>query len=213
MRVFKVAEERVDVVPNGADVQKLYGCPLVPSLAQESIGLGEDEKMVFFFGSLNHGANAQAADIILDEIAGRLTQLRPQRDWRIVICGLGREKYLARRRDPVPDSVLFSGYVDEIAPVIKAAHVVIVPIISGSGTRFKIIEGVAGGRRVISTTIGAEGLDLASFGETLLIRDDWDDFVRAIDEALDRQPEVALPAAFVEAYDWQHIFERADLSW
>ena len=108
----------------------------MPGLAQESLGLGAGEKMVLFFGSLSHGANAQAADIILEEIAGRLTRLRPQRDWRIVIAGLAKEKYLDKRREPVPERVLFSGFAEEIAPIIKAAQVIIAPIVSGSGTRF-----------------------------------------------------------------------------
>jgi len=212
-QTFRVPAEKIVVVPNGADVGKLNGYPAAPGAVQETLGLQAGEKIVLFFGSLNHGANAQAADLILDEIAGRLASARPQSDWRIVIAGLGRERYLSKRQGPIGDRVLFSGYVDEIAPMIKSAHVIIVPIISGSGTRFKIIEGAACGKRVISTAIGAEGLKREVFGEALLIRDEWDAFALAIDWGLDQPPDLALPEAFIDEYDWEHILERADLSW
>jgi glycosyltransferase involved in cell wall biosynthesis len=70
---------------------------------------------------------------------------------------------------------------------IATARAAVVPLLSGSGTRFKIIEAWAAGTPVISTTIGAEGLG-ATPGEHLLIADSPADFAAATTSVLNDQP-------------------------
>jgi glycosyltransferase involved in cell wall biosynthesis len=74
--------------------------------------------------------------------------------------------------------------VDDAIAELAAAKVCIVPLLSGSGTRFKILEAWAAGRAVVSTTLGAEGLD-ARPGEHLLIADDPASFANAVIDALE----------------------------
>ena len=68
---------------------------------------------------------------------------------------------------------------------LAEAKVCIAPLLSGSGTRFKILEAWAAGRAVVSTTLGAEGLG-ARDGEHLLLADDPDDFADAVLRLLER---------------------------
>jgi sugar transferase (PEP-CTERM/EpsH1 system associated) len=111
--------------------------------------------------------------------------------------------------------VRVTGTVDDVRPYLDAAAVVVVPLRIGGGTRLKIFEALAMAKAVVSTTVGAEGLPVAS-GEHLELADDPASFARAVIELL-RRPERrrALGAAgrrLVEGrYSWAaiaHTFER-----
>jgi glycosyltransferase involved in cell wall biosynthesis len=80
--------------------------------------------------------------------------------------------------------------IEAIAP----AKVAVVPLLSGSGTRFKILEAWAAGVPVVSTTIGAEGLD-ATPGVHLLIADNPEDFAAAVMHVVNNPREAARLAA------------------
>jgi glycosyltransferase involved in cell wall biosynthesis len=80
-------------------------------------------------------------------------------------------------RDPRPEvlelkdgSVHVTGRVDDVLPYYRQSSICVVPLRAGGGTRLKILEAMALGRPVVSTTIGCEGLDAAD-GEHLLIAD------------------------------------------
>jgi glycosyltransferase involved in cell wall biosynthesis len=205
-----VPAHKIQVAANGANVAQLQQHPTDPAMVKQQLGLEADEGMVLFFGSLNHGPNAQAVDIILDELAPRLASQADS--LKLVIAGLGHEAYLQARQRPLPPHVLFTGFVDDITALIKSADLIIVPILSGSGTRFKIIESAACGRPIISTTVGAEGLDQTAFGELLTICDDWDSFAQQIQVHLATPRQYTVPVTFQATYDWQQIFAGVDWS-
>ena len=96
--------------------------------------------------------------------------------------------------------------MDDAISAIAQAKLCVVPLRSGSGTRFKILEAWAAGRAVVSTTIGAEGLD-ATPGEHLLIADDPGGFAAAVvrlieDPALRRKLGDAGRALYRDRYTW-----------
>lgn len=101
------------------------------------------------------------------------------------------------------------GYVPEadLADLYRDALAVIVPLRAGSGVRVKILEAMARGLPVISTNIGAEGLEVAA-GEHLLIADTPAEFAAAIralaeDVPLRRRLTAAARARALERYDWR----------
>jgi polysaccharide biosynthesis protein PslH len=99
------------------------------------------------------------------------------------------------------------GYVADLAPLYRTAAVFIVPLHSGSGVRVKILEAMARGIPVVSTTVGAAGLDLRH-GEHLLIADTPDQFAKAVLTLLhDPAQRAALAGAararVLELYDWR----------
>lgn len=200
---LRVPGERIRVVPNGADVHGIMARQVNEMSVKRRLALGPDERFALFFGSLGHTPNAQAATIILDELEPRLREA--DIDAVIVIAGPGQAAYLASRSAP-PPQVRFAGFVEDIVALVKSAHVVLVPLVSGSGTRFKIIEAVACGRPVISTTVGAEGLDRQALGEFLTIRDEWDGFASAVEEILAKAWNRPVPAPFIARYDWEAVF-------
>jgi glycosyltransferase involved in cell wall biosynthesis len=98
------------------------------------------------------------------------------------------------------------GPVDDAITEIARSKIAIVPLLSGSGTRFKILEAWAAARPVVSTAIGAEGLG-ARTGEHLLIADNASDFAAAIarlleDPALRRSLGEAGRALYLDRFTW-----------
>jgi glycosyltransferase involved in cell wall biosynthesis len=107
------------------------------------------------------------------------------------------------------ERVTVHGYLSEaeLAPLFDEALTVIVPLQAGSGTRVKILEAMARGVPVVSTSIGAEGLDVVD-GEHLLIADTPEAFSAAIqrlaeDIDLWRRLASAARARVLDVYDWR----------
>jgi glycosyltransferase involved in cell wall biosynthesis len=108
-------------------------------------------------------------------------------------------------------SIKVSGTVPSIVPHVKDATVVVVPLRIGGGTRLKIFEAMAMGKAVVSTSIGAEGLDVTS-GKNLILADDARTFADAVllllcDPAVRRRYEEAA-AQQASKYDWPQIAQR-----
>lgn len=120
-------------------------------------------------------------------------------------------RWLLAGRNPPPNldprRIDTTGEVEDMLPHLAASQVAIVPILSGSGTRVKILESWMAGVPVVSTAIGAEGLP-ARDGEHLLIADSPSGFERAIAAILD-DPALASRLAgngrriFLEEFTWE----------
>ncbi len=110
--------------------------------------------------------------------------------------------------------VTVTGYVDDVRPYTGGAAVYAVPLRIGGGTRLKILEAMAMGRPVVSTTLGCEGFPLTS-GRQLLTADRPAEFAAAVADLLEH-PEKGVPLgrearAFVERhYDWAAIVPLFD---
>jgi glycosyltransferase involved in cell wall biosynthesis len=105
-------------------------------------------------------------------------------------------------------TVEVTGTVPSVADYLRDAAVVIVPLRIGGGTRLKIFEAMAMGKALVSTTIGAEGLDVTS-GENCILADNPSSFGDSIltllsDTQLRRKYERAA-AALAARYDWSNI--------
>lgn len=161
-------------VPNAVVVPNGYDPPAAP------VGRTEvsEAPTVLLQGVLIYPPNADAARWLAEDIAPRLRQLRPQVEVRLVGTNLG----LGGLHDP--PRVTLTGWVPDIVPELARADVVAVPVRFGSGTRVKILEAFAHRIPVVSTTLGAEGLE-ARHGEHLLLADTADDFAAACARLLD----------------------------
>jgi len=115
---------------------------------------------------------------------------------------------------PAANGVEFTGYVDDIRAVIARHAVEVCPIREGGGTRLKILEALALGVPVVSTTKGAEGLILSN-GKHLLLADTPMDFALATSRLLSDPPLArhlgeAGRQAVLAHYDWQVIIPRLE---
>jgi Glycosyl transferases group 1 len=142
---------------------------------------------VVFQGVLGYPPNADGSRWLAGEIGPRLRQLRPDAQIRLVGADYGGVRNLHD-----PPRVITTGWVPEMVPELAKADVIAVPLRFGSGTRLKILEAFAHRIPVVSTTLGAEGLD-ARDGEHLLLADTAEAFAAACARALeDRELRVRL---------------------
>lgn len=186
----------VDVLPNGVDTSRLTSLPLP-----------ERPRALIFVGTLNYLPCTDAAIWLAQEIAPRLRAQSP--DLELWIVG----------RNPPADVVALSrpgvyvtGAVPDVKPYYERAAIACVPLRAGGGSRLKILEAMALGRPVVSTTIGAEGLAV-THGENILIADDADTFAAAVQQLLDSPEQAARMTANArqlvqERYDWDAIAAR-----
>jgi glycosyltransferase involved in cell wall biosynthesis len=155
---------RLFVVSNVIDVDKY---------SPRSLG---DGQTVLFVGAMDWLPNQDGAEFLVCDILPRLRQLAPTA--RVVIAGRNPSPAMLHRFREFPD-VSFTGTVDDLRPVIAQAAVCVVPLRIGSGTRLKILEAAASAKPVVSTTLGAEGLELRHGSEIML-----EDRPRAFAEAV-----------------------------
>jgi glycosyltransferase involved in cell wall biosynthesis len=129
---------------------------------------------ILFVGLFLYPPNADAARWMVEEIVPSVRAILPNCSLYLVGGGASRRlRHLGRR-----PGVFLTGRVDDVAPYYARCQVATAPLRSGGGTRLKILEAMAYGRPVVSTTVGAEGLPVKN-GEHLLFADTAQDFVRA----------------------------------
>jgi glycosyltransferase involved in cell wall biosynthesis len=135
--------------------------------------------------------------------------------WPAVVAAFPDARFQIVGRNPHPRvrrlasaEVDVTGTVASVTDYLRSATVVIVPLRIGGGTRLKIFEAMAMAKAMVSTSIGAEGLDVTS-GRELLIADEAQAFVACILQLL-RNPELRrryeqAAAALAARYDWSQI--------
>lgn len=187
----------VFTVENGADTRG-FAFPHSPQKAFR----------VVFVGSMDYHPNMDAAQFFAREIWPAVLQKQP--DWVFTIVG----------RNPAPavcalaqlPGVEVTGTVEDVAPFYAQALASVVPLRIGGGSRLKILESMAARVPVVSTTLGAEGLDVCD-GKTCVLRDDSEQFGRAL---LDLARNHSWRQTLIEAahelavsrYDWTAIGAR-----
>ena len=138
----------------------------------------QTESLVFT-GNFAYTPNLQALHWFLENCWPTLLKHKPQLRLRLV----GKEIQYARSRHP---SIDYIGPVPDAIPEIAKSRLAIVPLQSGSGTRLKILEAWAAGCAVLSTPIGAEGLD-AKPDEHLKIAEGAEAFTQSVLDLLDNE--------------------------
>ena len=115
------------------------------------------------------------------------------------------------------NGVVVTGAVDDPRPYIAAAAVYVAPLRMGGGTRFKLLEAMALGRPIVSTSLGAEGFAVQS-GRELMLADTPADFATAVLRLLEAPAAAQALAqtgrAFAQAgYDWSTIIPRLEAAY
>jgi glycosyltransferase involved in cell wall biosynthesis len=156
-----------------------------------------------FVGFLDYQPNFDAATWFVEAILPRVRRLEPDAEFHVIgEAGPGLQR-LARQR-----GVRLLGFVPDLEPELAQLSVIVAPIRFGGGTRFKVLEGFAHEIPVVSTTIGAEGID-ARNGEHLLLRDAPAAFARAVvDLHRDASLRARVIASAAQLYERRYTWER-----
>lgn len=190
---------RVEVVPNGADLE--WNRP--------GLAIPTPDTLVFN-GPLTYSANADAMRSFVQEVLPLVRQHRPE----VTLTITGRVEGVDLSWVPADGGVVLKGYLDDVRPAVAGAWTCVVPLRLGGGTRLKILEALALGTPVVSTAKGAEGLDLVP-GQEILIADGPAELAEATLRLL-REPSLrerlsaAGRRAVVDRYGWAEIGGRMD---
>ncbi len=189
-------EARISVVPTGVDLQQF-----VPEMAARERG-----PLVVFVGAMDWEPNIDAVEYFCQQILGRVRDEVPEARFRIV----GRNPH-PRVCRLASNSVEVTGSVPSVLDHLREAAVVVVPLRIGGGTRLKIYEAMAMGKAVVSTSVGAEGLEVHP-GQDLILADDAPAFAKAVqmllqDRELRGRYEQAA-ARCARSYDWGVVGEK-----
>jgi polysaccharide biosynthesis protein PslH len=191
-----VEPSRITVVPTGVDLQQYH--------PESSADMAEP--LVVFVGAMDWEPNVDAVEyfcreiwpFVLDKILGA----------RFQIVGRNPDDRVRKLESP---SVQVTGSVPSVADHLRAAAAVVVPLRIGGGTRLKIYEAMAMGRAVVSTSVGAEGLDVHN-GQDIILADEPGRFATAItmllnDNALRKGYERAA-ADLASQYGWPSVCDK-----
>jgi polysaccharide biosynthesis protein PslH len=189
-------DARIFVVENGVD-----------TAFYSEVGAKDEPlaRRIVFVGSMDYHANVDGAVNFGREVWPRVREHQP--DLIFTIVG----------KDPAPEvreltrlpGIEVTGTVDDVRPFYREAIAAVVPLNVGGGSRLKILEAMAAGVPVVSTTLGAEGLEV-KHGENIFIADGNDELVAAItsvveNEARRNELSAAGRALVSSRYDWSSL--------
>lgn len=141
-----------------------------------------DNRTGLFMGDYKYFPNTDAVLYFHNEI---LPLIRKQRgDFQLMLLGKDAPREIVALHNDPDTAVTATGFVDDTRPFLQSGALFVCPLRSGSGTRFKLMEALACGCPVVSTSVGAEGLN-AIDGEHMLICDDPKEFAEAVVWVLD----------------------------
>ncbi|MEE8575705.1 MAG: glycosyltransferase [candidate division Zixibacteria bacterium] len=189
----------VEVVANGVDLD--FFCRQ-PDQAQK--------RRIVFTGAMDWRPNQDAVVFFVE----RIFPLIRAQDSNIESFIVGRRPPDSIRQFNDLDGITVTGTVDDVRPYISGAAVYIVPLRIGGGSRLKILEALAMEKAVVSTSVGAEGLNVVD-GRELIIADNPELFCKSIFDLLDDEGSrgslgKAGRQLVVEQYGWDALATRLD---
>jgi glycosyltransferase involved in cell wall biosynthesis len=200
---------QLDVTPNGVDTEHFKRSESTKAEARQTI---------IFTGTAGYPPNDEAVRWLLRDIWPQIRMRNP--DVQLILAGRNATQYWKPLIQSGDGIQLYSD-VPDMRPIVSQASVAIVPILSGSGTRLKILEALSMRTPVVSTLIGAEGLELTP-NEEILIGDTADNFASSVCELLGNpclQIKLAENGrAIVERqFDWRivryHLIQALNDAW
>lgn len=194
-------DARIFVIENGVD-SGFYSDDQIESANQSKAPV---RNRIVFVGSMDYHANIDGAKSFAREVWPRVRA--HQEELLFTIVG----------RDPAPEvrelaqlpGIKVTGTVADVRPFYREAIAAVVPLSIGGGSRLKILEAMAAGIPVVSTTLGAEGLKIEP-GENILIADTNEQLADAIislveDESLRQHLKLGGRALISKRYDWSRL--------
>ena len=170
----------VSVIPTGVELD-YFNWVETPPLDSSDAGT------LVFTGSMDWMANIDAIEFFMDQVWPRVARARPNA--RFVVVGRAPPAALVARASARGLNWTFTGFVDDVRRYVHEAHLYVIPLRVGGGTRIKVYEAMAMGCPVVSTRIGVEGLH--RYGEDALAKDIATNFLGEVQRVFDDQHKLA----------------------
>lgn len=165
---------------------------------------------VTFLGGLHYPPNAQGVRWFAEHVFPQVLAQQPN----AILTVIGKQPPALDGLGIPAANLYVTGYVDDPQPYLAETAAFIVPLLAGGGMRVKIVEGWTWGMPIVSTTIGAEGIEIAP-GENMLIADTPAAFAEATLQLLQNRPLADRLAAAGRAwalhhYNWRVRYQEWD---
>ncbi len=209
IKEFRIHPENTCLVTAGFDGVSDYAEKLsFQQLIKQRYKISEDTRLFLFSGLLSYKPNEDAVLFIRDLIVPKLAA-ENSFPFKIFICGKGMNPAYTNEADPKNQHIIYTGFVEDISELIKAANLFLNPVITGGGIKTKVIESIGFNTTVISSTSGATGVKKEVCGNKLVVVPDGDvqSFTKAIVEFADDHSET--PSSYYQYYQWENIIEQA----
>lgn len=176
----------IPITRRDADIFTEMGCKLpihvTPTgISTDSLVPDRDEiefPSLFHIGALDWAPNQEGLFWFLDEIWPAIHKANPELNF--YIAGRNAPEKISKIK---MDNVVFLGEVDDAYKFMNSKAIMVVPLLSGSGMRIKIIEGMALGKTIVSTTLGAEGIQF-NHGKNIIIADSPENIIKETQDLL-----------------------------
>jgi glycosyltransferase involved in cell wall biosynthesis len=162
-------KKQIAVIPFGIDLDQI----------QFSKEITEEKASVFHIGAMDWKPNIEGLNWFLKNAWNKVETKHPE--VRLYLAG---RKMSDELKGLKRKNIVILGEVESAHEFIRSKGLMVVPLLSGGGMRVKLIEGMALGKVVLTTKIGAEGVDCED-GKNILIANDADSFAAKINEYLE----------------------------
>jgi glycosyltransferase involved in cell wall biosynthesis len=198
IRSFAPTNARIEVIPNGVDT----------AANRPDEKTQPEPYTLVYSGAVTYSANYDAVAYFIHDVLPLVRERFPQAHFTVT-GGPGEVDIRDLAAQP---GVTFSGYLSSVAPTVQGSWAVVVPLRTGGGSRLKILEAMALGTPVISTTKGAEGIHVQD-GENILLADTPEEIADATgrlfeDGALRAKLAAGGRKLVEDQYDWDVIAGR-----
>jgi len=200
VELYDISEDKLFVIPNGVELDSLK-VGIDKEFAKKIFGL-EGKTIAIFIGS-GHKPNVEAAKFIVHDLAPKLDNLH------FLIVG----EVCNHINEPIPKNVKLLGIVDNETKnlALKASDIALNPVMKGSGTNVKMVEYMAMGLPIITTPIGARGLEVENWRHLIITeRKNFSDVIRYLLSNEDLLKHISKNCISVvrEKYNWKVISRR-----
>jgi glycosyltransferase involved in cell wall biosynthesis len=179
-------------LPNGVDLERYQPAAEPP-----------EPRRLLFIGSFAHKPNVMALEFFVNEVLPRLRGVTLH-----IIAGANHQRFPVAANLNQP-GIEVEGFVSDVRPAYHRAAIVIAPLLASAGTNIKVLEAMAMGKCVVSTTAGVNGLDLVP-GEHFVLANTAEDMARSIEMLLEDPARRAVLEAkardrAASIYNWDAI--------
>lgn len=181
MELYNIPERKIHVIEHCADAETFKYDRDGGKKVRAALGISDQDMVLTYLGKMDAPHNTVATQYIAERIYPVVSSRYTNSIFMIV--GQNYEHLLEYEKD----RFFFTGFVTSrrdaspnLADYLSASDIVIVPMDRGSGTRLKILEAAACSRPIVSTEIGAEGLEFTDGEEILLTKDVDEQFVQLV---------------------------------
>ena len=189
-----ISQKNFTTIPNGVDCNYFKYKPNAAS------------HKILFMGGIQYPPNEEALRFYLKKVHGEIKAKYPF--YKLYILGSKPNRWL-KDLALKDNSIIIHGYVEDVRDYLSIAAICICPILTGSGTRLKILEYLASGKAVVSTAKGAEGINITNIKELMIVNQD-SEFISRIDELLSNPKKILSIGKngrlkMESEYDWKAI--------